>query len=256
VIVNLAINARDAMPRGGRLTIETSNVDLDDGYVDVHFTATPGSYVLLTATDTGIGMDVETKSHMFEPFFTKKGKGKGTGLGLATLYGIIKQSDGYVWVYSEPGQGTSFKIYLPRVMDAAEALPQPIHSVASRGTETILVVEDDEQVRRLTRKMLEARGHTVLVAANGVEALQLLETHSGLIELLVTDVVMPEMSGRELAERVAVLRPAMRILYLSGYTDDTVVRHGVLQSGIAFLQKPFAADALVRKVREVLDGNK
>jgi two-component system, cell cycle sensor histidine kinase and response regulator CckA len=254
VIVNLAVNARDAMPRGGQLTIETSNITLDEEYVEAHFLAKAGPYVQLTVTDTGTGMDAETKARMFEPFFTTKGQGKGTGLGLATLYGIVKQSDGNVWVYSEIGHGTAFKIYLPRVIATAEAGASPTESAAPRGTETVLVVEDDEQVRRLTRKMLEARGHTVFVAAGGAAALQLLETHAGRIDLLVTDVVMPGMSGRELVERVAVLRPTMKVLYLSGYTDDAVVRHGVLQAGIAFLQKPFAADTLVRKVREVIDG--
>ena len=250
VIVNLAVNSRDAMPRGGQLTIETSHVELDQEYSDGHLLATPGSYVLLTITDTGTGMDADTKSHMFEPFFTTKEQGKGTGLGLPTVYGIIEQSGGYVWVYSELGHGTAFKIYLPRVDAAAEA-PPAAEAPAPRGTETVLVVEDDEQVRRLTRKMLEARGHTVLVAADGAAAIQLLESHAGPIQLLVTDVVMPGMGGRELVERVAVLRPSMKVLYLSGYTDDAILRHGVLQAGIAFLQKPFAGDALVRKVREV-----
>ncbi len=255
VIVNLAVNSRDAMPQGGQLTIETANAELDEAYAAAHFPAKPGSYVLLAVTDTGTGMDAATKSHIFEPFFTTKEKGKGTGLGLATVYGIVKQSDGYIWVYSEPGHGTSFKIYLPRVADA----PGPVRrafepSASARGSEMVLAVEDDEMVRALIRRMLETRGYTVLLASHGDEALRLLERHPGRVDLLMTDVVMPGMSGRDLADRVAELRPGIKVLYLSGYTDDAIVRHGVLEPGIAFLQKPFTADALARKVREVLRG--
>ena len=255
VIVNLAVNSRDAMPQGGQLTIETANVEFDEAYAAEHFPAEPGSYVLLAVTDTGTGMDAQTKSHIFEPFFTTKEKGKGTGLGLATVYGIVKQSDGYIWVYSEPGHGTSFMIYLPRVPDA----PGPVRpafepSASARGSETVLAVEDDEMVRALIRRMLETRGYTVLLASHGDEALRLLERHPGCIDLLMTDVVMPGMSGRDLADRVAELRPSIKVLYLSGYTDDAIVRHGVLEPGIAFLQKPFTADRLARRVREVLRG--
>src|SRR3989454_9914411 len=200
-------------------------------------------------------MDAQTKSHIFEPFFTTKEKGKGTGLGLATVYGIVNQSDGYIWVYSEPGHGTSFKIYLPPVPDA----PGPVRpafepSASARGSETVLAVEDDEMVRALIRRMLETRGYTVLLASHGDEALRLLARHPACIDLLMTDVVMPGMSGRDLADRVAELRAGIKVLYLSGYTDDAIVRHGVLEPGIAFLQKPFSADALARKVREVLDS--
>jgi len=255
VIVNLAVNARDAMPQGGQLTIETANAELDEAYAAEHFPARPGSYVLLAVTDTGTGMDAQTKSHIFEPFFTTKEKGKGTGLGLATVYGIVKQSDGYIWVYSEPGHGTSFKIYLPRVAEApGPARPGFELSASVRGSETVFVVEDDEMVRALIRRMLETRGYTVLLAPHGDEALQLLERHPGRVDLLMTDVVMPGMSGRDLADRVAERRPGIKVLYLSGYTDDAIVRHGVLEPGIAFLQKPFSADALARKVREVLDS--
>ena len=254
VIVNLAVNARDAMPDGGRLTIETCNAELDETYAAEHFPTRPGSYVLLAVTDTGTGMDADTKSHIFEPFFTTKGQGQGTGLGLATAYGIVKQSGGYVWVYSEPGQGTSFKIYLPRVVDAPEpARPAQDAPVSLRGSETILLVEDDEMVRTLTRRLLEANGHTVLLASRGDAALELARRHEARIDLLITDVVMPGMSGRDLADEVQTLLPGIKVLYLSGYTDDAIVRHGVLEPGVAFLQKPFTADALARKVREVLD---
>jgi CheY-like chemotaxis protein len=255
VIVNLAVNARDAMPDGGRLTIETRTAELDEAYIDEHFPTAAGSYVLLAVTDTGTGMDAETKSHVFEPFFTTKAVGEGTGLGLATVYGIVKQSGGYVWVYSEPGQGTSFKIYLPRVTETPQAAPPPRGAPTSiRGSETILLAEDDDMVRTLTRRLLVANGHVVLVAAHGEEALQLARRHAGKIQLLITDVVMPGMSGRALADQIVAMLPAIKVLYLSGYTDDAIVRHGVLEPGVAFLQKPFAAEALVRKVREVLDA--
>jgi len=255
VIVNLAVNARDAMPQGGRLTIETANVELDQAYAEQHFPAQPGSYVLLAVSDTGTGMDAATMSRIFEPFFTTKETGKGTGLGLATVYGVVKQSGGYIWVYSEPGQGTSFKVYLPRVTEAPEPTrPGPAAAAPLRGSETVLLVEDDEMVRTLTRRMLEARGYTVLSASRGEDALGVVERHDGPIDLLVTDVVMPGMSGRAVAQRLLELRPGLKVLYLSGYTDDAIVRHGMLEPGIAFLQKPFSADALARKVREVLDA--
>jgi two-component system cell cycle sensor histidine kinase/response regulator CckA len=255
VIANLVVNARDAMPAGGRLTIETANAELDQAYVEQHFPAQPGSYVLLAVSDTGTGMDAETKSHIFEPFFTTKEKGKGTGLGLATVYGVVKQSAGYIWVYSEPGQGTAFKIYLPRVRETpapARRGPAPVARLS--GSETVLLVEDDEMVRGLMSRTLTNRGYTVLVASNGAEALPQAESHRGALHLLVTDVVMPGMSGREVAQRVVALRPEVKVLYLSGYTDDAIVRHGMLEPGIAFLQKPFTPDALARKVREVLDA--
>ncbi|HEY6158645.1 MAG TPA: response regulator [Gemmatimonadales bacterium] len=255
VIANLVVNARDAMPAGGRLTVETANAELDKDYADQHFPAPPGSYVLLAVSDTGTGMDPETKGRIFEPFFTTKEKGKGTGLGLATVYGVVKQSGGYIWVYSEPGQGTAFKIYLPRVREApGPARPGPAPAAPLRGSETLLLVEDDEMVRHLVSRMLKSRGYTVLAASDGTHALRQLESHRGAIDLLITDVVMPGMSGREVAQRVAALQPQAKVLYLSGYTDDAIVRHGMLEPGIAFLQKPFSADVLARKVREVLDA--
>jgi len=254
VIVNLAVNARDAMPNGGQLTIETRNAELDETYAAEHFPIQPGSYVLLAVTDTGTGMDAETKSRIFEPFFTTKPVGKGTGLGLATVYGIVKQSGGYIWVYSEPSQGTSFKIYLPRIAATPEpARSSPRHPASLRGNETILVVEDDATVRTLIRRLLESNGHTVLLAPGGDEGLRLARSHGRPIHLLITDVVMPGMSGRDLAAQVQALVPGIKVLYVSGYTDDAIVRHGVLKPGIAFLQKPFTADALARKVRGMLN---
>jgi PAS domain S-box-containing protein len=256
VIVNLAVNARDAMPNGGKLTIETANVDVAEGKGDA--AAVPvvesGAYVLLVVSDTGTGMDAETKARMFEPFFTTKPKGQGTGLGLATVYGIVKQSGGYVWVDSEPGHGTTFKIYLPRV--DADVDPQPASPDIRRlnGSETVLLVEDQDQVRELTKRLLEVRGYRVLVAASGPEALQLAEGHTGQIQLLVTDVVMPGMSGREVGLLLAPTHRDMRVLYLSGYPDPSVVDQGVLAPGTPFLQKPFTSEGLARKVREVLDG--
>jgi CheY-like chemotaxis protein/two-component sensor histidine kinase len=255
VIVNLVVNARDAMPQGGRLNIETSDVELDAMYVRRHAGASPGPHVMLAVGDTGVGMPSEVQAHIFEPFFTTKGPGKGTGLGLATVYGIVKQSEGYIEVDTEPGRGTTFRIYLPRVDEAsAPARPKAALAQVPHGTETILLVEDEEAVRELARDILQANGYTVLDTQHGGEALLTCERHAGPIQLMVTDAVMPQMSGRELAERLAPLRPEMKVLYMSGYTDDAVVRHGVLDSGTAFLQKPFTPDMLARKVREVLDA--
>ena len=257
VLLNLAVNARDAMPQGGRLTIATANVMLTEEYAERHHRLPPGHYVLLAVSDTGVGMDAATQKHLFEPFFTTKEVGKGTGLGLATVYGIVKQSGGYIWVYSEQGHGTTVKVYLPRVAGAAEPLPAAEAAPElRRGTETVLLVEDAAPVRTLARKSLESCGYRVLDAADGRAALELSAGHAGGIDILVTDVVMPGMSGRELAERLAPLRPGMRVLYTSGYTDDAMVHQGVLRSGVAFLQKPFVPESLARKVREVLDGEK
>jgi len=256
VILNLAVNARDAMPEGGRLTIETANVDLDESFSHSSVMLSPGPYVMLAVTDNGCGMDVETQTHIFEPFFTTKEKGKGTGLGLATVYGIVKQSGGYVWVYSEPGRGTSFKVYLPRVWDE-QTTPGRDRRVEGKslpqGTETVLLVEDEKGVRELAREYLEMTGYTVIEAENGHTALELAALHSGPIHLLMTDVVMPGISGRELSERVKTIRPDIRVLFMSGYTDQAVVHHGILETDAVLLQKPFTVAALAAKLRDILN---
>jgi PAS domain S-box-containing protein len=255
ILMNLAVNARDAMPRGGRLTIETGNVALDESYARQHAGVEPGPYVMLAVSDTGHGMTPDVQNRIFEPFFTTKAPGKGTGLGLATVHGIVNQSGGHIFVYSEPGHGTSFKVYLARTDAAEVAAPLPESTAAQlpRGSETIVLVEDEASLRELVRECLEATGYTVLEARHGADALEICEHHEGPIHLLVTDVVMPEMSGRELGERVRAVRPGTHVLYMSGYTDDAVVLHGVLAEDMAFLQKPFTAEALARKVRELLD---
>jgi PAS domain S-box-containing protein len=252
VIMNLAVNARDAMPDGGKLTIETSNIDLDASYAAQHAVVPPGSYILVAVTDTGSGMDEPTKARLFEPFFTTKEIGRGTGLGLATVYGIVKQSNGYIWVYSELGHGTSFKVYLPRVSEAAAAAAETRPLLLNGGTETILLAEDASGVRAVAQEILTRLGYTVLVANDGHAALKLARASTDAIHLLVTDVIMPEMSGRQLADRLKEQRPGLKVLFVSGYTDDAIVRHGMLEPGIAFLQKPFTPQTLARKVREVL----
>jgi PAS domain S-box-containing protein len=254
VALNLVVNARDAMPDGGRLTIETSNVQLERDYATQHAVVDPGPYVMLTVSDSGTGMDAATKARIFEPFFTTKSQGRGTGLGLATVYGVVKQSGGYVWVYSEFGHGTTFKVYLPLVQAPAEkTAPEKTVQGHEPGTETILFVEDEQSVRELVSEYLSARGYRVLDASDGQQALEIAATHSGKIQLLITDVVMPRLSGRELAARLAATRPDLKVLYISGYTDDSVFRHGVLQGGMDFMQKPFNLKALAAKIREVLE---
>jgi signal transduction histidine kinase/CheY-like chemotaxis protein len=253
VILNLAINARDAMPDGGSMLLEVRTATLDESYVRHHVSVRPGRYVMLSISDTGMGMDPQTQARIFEPFFTTKKTGRGTGLGLSTVYGIVKQSGGNIWVYSEVGRGATFKVYLPRVEDAEE---QPASQAAPKvlaGSETILVVEDEPGVRELVRRVLERYGYRVLLAASPSEAVALIERFADPIQLLMSDVVLPEMSGRALAGQLLLRRPDMRVLYMSGYTDNAIVHHGVLDPDTPFLQKPFTPDALARKVRTMLD---
>jgi two-component system, cell cycle sensor histidine kinase and response regulator CckA len=254
VLMNLTVNARDAMPHGGRLAIETRNVDVDAAQARRHMEGRAGSFVALRVTDTGVGMDEETRRHLFEPFFTTKGVGQGTGLGLATVYGILQQSDGWVRVESVVGRGTTFEVLLPRV-DAPLAASLPATAgPAPRGAETILLVEDDEMLRGLTRETLEAAGYRVLAAADAEEALRAGWRHRGPIHLLLTDVIMPGANGAELARRLGGERPEMRVLFASGYTDDVLLHRGASAEGMSFLQKPYTTAALEHKVREVLDG--
>ena len=254
VLLNLAVNARDAMPRGGKLTIETQNVELDDKFAQLHADVQPGIYVLLAVSDTGCGMTAEVKARIFEPFFTTKEVGKGTGLGLATVFGIVKQCEGFVDVYSEVGVGTTFKIYLPQTARSADGKMGSIIKTPPKGTETVLLVEDDDAVRAVTRHVLVGCGYALLDACDGEGALRVATRHEGLIHLLVTDVIMPGLGGRELAERLRTQHPEAKVLYLSGYTDDAIVRHGVLHEEVNFLQKPFSTLALAQKVREVLNS--
>jgi PAS domain S-box-containing protein len=256
VIMNLAVNARDAMPSGGKLTIETSNVTLDEAYARFHAPLPPGDYVMVAISDTGNGMDNETQSHIFEPFFTTKGT-KGTGLGLSTVYGIVKQSGGYIWVHSEVSRGTTFKIYLPRVASTGETATQvavPVeHRKVEPGRETILLVEDEPNLRYLARQYLEKQGYRVIEAADGAVAVQIAVAHEGVIHLLLTDVIMPGMNGRELAQRISEIRPNVKILYMSGYTENVIGQNGTMDAGVRLLQKPFNLRDLKSVVREVLD---
>jgi two-component system cell cycle sensor histidine kinase/response regulator CckA len=250
-ILNLVVNARDAMPRGGQLTLETANAELDARYS----TGAPGPHVMLAVSDTGVGMDTEQQARLFEPFYTTKERGKGTGLGLSTTYGVVKQSGGSIWVYSERGQGTTFKIYLPRCeepLDVSQEAPLP--AIPLTGTETALLVEDEPEVRRLVEKILGMQGYSVISAASPAEAIALSRGRPDSIDILVTDVIMPGMNGRELARVLSAGRPSLRVLYMSGYTDAVIAQQGILEPGTAFLSKPFTPDALARKMREVLDA--
>lgn len=254
IIMNLVVNARDAMPDGGRLTIETANVKFDEKYARSHLPSLPGEYVMIAVSDTGTGMDPEIQKHIFEPFFTTKETGKGTGLGLATAYGIVKQSGGFIWVYSEQNVGTTFKVYFPRIQEQKE-LPLETRQEPEKleGTETVLVAEDEVALRTLIRETLDRHGYTVLEAGDGKEALKISGRYENPIHLLIADVVMPHMSGRELARQVTALRPEAEVLYISGYTDEAIIHHGFIDPNMAFLQKPFSPHALAKKVRVILN---
>ena len=258
VIMNLAVNARDAMPKGGRLTIETANIDFDGKHPDQKAMPQGGPHVMLTVSDTGSGMDTETASRAFEPFFTTKELGKGTGLGLAMAYGVVKQSGGDIRVYTEPGRGTTFRIYLPRSEHAVEPAPEPapFNLRTVQGTETILVLEDEDALRTLIRQVLRRAGHTVLDTGDPDEAIRLCERHPGNIELLITDMVLPKLSGPQVAERILQLRPGVRVIYTSGYPGKANIPSRLRQNGTTFFEKPFTPDTLVRKVRAVLDAVK
>ena len=254
VIMNLAINARDAMPEGGTLTIETGNATLDEDYALRHLSVMPGAYVMLAVSDTGCGMDEDTKARIFEPFFTTKEKGKGTGLGLSTVYGIVKQHGGNIWLYSEPGKGSTFKVYLPAVQEQPEVVRKSApHAVPKSGGETVLVVEDDDQLRRLAHRALAAQGYDVLEADRGSTAIDIARRHPGKIDLLLTDVVMPDTNGRKLADHLRASRPGLRVLFMSGYPDGAMGHNGMLEKGVAYVAKPFTTEAISRKVREILD---
>ncbi len=254
VVLNLVVNARDAMPQGGRIVIETKNMDLDEAYAHQRIGVSPGRYVMLAVSDEGCGMDAETLKHIFEPFYTTKHATEGTGLGLSTVYGVVKQNRGNIWVYSEVGRGTTFKVYLPQVNQVVDARrTEALSAAVARGTETVLLAEDEELVRKFVRSILEKSGYTVLEAHHGSEALRVALQHPGPIHLLLTDMVMPLMDGKLLAQRMVGLRPGIRVLYMSGYSENAVVHYGVLESGTAFIEKPFTVETLAHKVRETLD---
>ncbi|HEX2659907.1 MAG TPA: ATP-binding protein, partial [Polyangia bacterium] len=253
VLVNLAVNARDAMEVGGTLTIETANVELGEDYAATHPEVAAGRYVMMSVSDTGVGMDAATISHIFEPFFTTKSAAKGTGLGLATCYGIVKQSGGSIWVYSEPGRGTTFKVYFPAVTDTAPSAPAPTAIAVPAGRETLLVVEDDEMVRRLAVRVLRGKGYLVHETGDPLQALEMFDAAAPPVDMLVADVVMAGLSGKDLADRLRAKRPDLKVLYTSGYTENTIVHHGVVDAGVNFLPKPYVPDELARRVREALD---
>lgn len=254
IVMNLVVNARDAMPAGGKVTIEATNVELDEAYARSHDSVTPGPHVMLGVSDTGSGMDAATLARIFDPFFTTKEKGRGTGLGLSTVHGIVKQHGGHIWAYSEPGEGTSFKIYLPKALGTEQEVTEVSDEVVDfRGRETVLVVEDEPAVLRLAVRVLERKGYTVLKARDGLEGETVANAHQGQIDLLLTDVVMPKASGKQLAEKLLVSRPDLKVLYMSGYTDNSIVHHGILDANTHFLEKPFSLNALAKKVREVLN---